>query len=342
MRNFKTTEGTITWTPAKKLLTPFFWGNLGGMAGVGTPFDSLRSSSLEIRRLGLALALSVTVHLLAWGGYEAGKELNLWQRLHWPTWLHSLAIMKIQPASVLQNNEEPLTFVDVSQPTAEAPKNAKYYSNQNSQAADQTKGNKNIPQLNGKQTEIAKTEDVTRLVLSKLQPAVQQANQQQEVSHPTLEPGDLTLARPEDFQQQERPRTLKQANAQQNQLPGPKMKQEGGTHRQALVSSLDVKATPFGEYDRAFIEAVTQRWYDLLDSQQFALDRNGKVVLRFHLNYDGTIADMEVLQNSVGDMLGFFCQKAVTDPAPFAAWPSDMRRMVGENYREITFTFYYY
>jgi len=341
MQNFKTTEGTVTLMPAKKLLTSFFWGNLGDMAGVGAPFDSLRSSSLEMRRLGLALALSATMHLLAWGGYEAGKELNLWQRLHWPAWLPRLAIMKIEPSSVLQNNEEPLTFVDVSQPTAEAPKNAKYYSNQNSQAADQTKGDKNIPQLNGKQTEIAKTEDVTRQILSKLQP-VPPAPQQD--LQPTIQSGDLTLGKPEDSQQREQPhpRTLKQANAQQNRLPGPQMKEEGGAHRQALVPSFDVKATPFGVYDAAFIEAVTQRWYDLLDSQQFALDRNGKVILRFHLNYDGTIADMQVLQNSVGDVLGYVCQKAVTDPAPFAAWPSDMRRMVGEDYREITFTFYYY
>jgi hypothetical protein len=342
MQNFKTTEGTVPLIPAKKLPTSFFWGNLGGMAGVGAPFDSLRSSSLEMRRLGLALALSATVHLLAWGGYEAGKELNLWQRLHWPAWMSRLAIMKIAPVPVFQNNEEPLTFVDVSQPTTEAPKNAKYYSSQNSRATDPTKGDKNIPQLNGKQTEIAKTEDVARLVLSKLQPAAQQANQQQKASSPALEPGDLTLAKPEDLQQQERPRTLKQANAQQNRLPGQQMKEEGGAHRQALVPSFDVKATPFGAYDEAFIEAVTQRWYDLLDNQQFARDRNGKVTLRFHLNYDGTIADMQVLQNTVGGLLGLVCQKAVTDPAPFAAWPSDMRRMVGENYREITFTFYYY
>ena len=339
MQNFKTTGWIVISMPVKKLLTSFFWGNLGGMAGVGAQFDSLRSSSLEIRRLGLALALSATVHLLAWGGYEAGKELNLWQRLHWPGWLPRLAIMKIEPSSVLRNNEESLTFVDVAQPTAEAPKNAKYYSNQNSRAANQTKGDKNIPQLNGKQTEIAKTEDVARQVLSKLQPAAQQVNQREEESRPTLEPGDLTL---EDLQQQQRPRTLKQANTQQHRLPGPQMKEAGGVHRQMLVPSFDVKATSFGAYDAAFIEAVTQRWYDLLDSQQFARDRNGKVILRFHLNYDGTIADMKVLQNTVGDLLGYVCRKAVTDPAPFAAWPSDMRREMNADYREITFTFYYY
>jgi hypothetical protein len=324
---------------------PFFWGNLGDMAGVGAPFDSLRFSDLEMRRLGLALTLSVTMHLLAWGGYEAGKEFSLWQRLHWPAWVHFLEA-KIQPAQPVVQETEPLVFVDVNpeQATAEAPKNVKYYSSQNSRAADQTKGDKNIPQLNGKQTEIVKTEDVTRPNFSKLQPAAPQANPQPEAPRPMLDPGDLTLAKLEDFQQQqqERPRTLKQVQVQQNRLPGPQMKEEGGVHRQALVPSFDAKATSFGVYDAAFIEAVTQRWYDLLDSRQFARDRSGKVILRFHLNYDGRISDMKVTENTVGDVLGYVCQKAVMDPAPYARWPTDMREMMDADYREITFTFYYY
>jgi hypothetical protein len=72
------------------------------------------------------------------------------------------------------------------------------------------------------------------------------------------------------------------------------------------------------------------------------MDRTGKVMLRFHLNYDGTITEMTVLENTVGDLLGYVCQKAINDPAPFKPWPEDMRRLVGQNYREITFTFYYY
>ena len=51
---------------------------------------------------------------------------------------------------------------------------------------------------------------------------------------------------------------------------------------------------------------------------------------------------MVVMQNTVGDLLGYVCQKAVMDPAPYAQWPTDMRAMVGLDYREITFTFYYY
>jgi hypothetical protein len=315
------------------------------MAGVGTPFDSLRFSGLESRRLAWALALSLAAHLLAWGGCELGKQLGVWQRLHLPAWVRSLEA-KIQPTRPLVQETE-MMFLDVSpeQATTETPKNTKYYSNQNSRAANpEVDRNANIPQLNGKQTEIAKTEDVPRPNFSKLQPAAPQANPQPEASRPMLDPGDLTLAKLEDSkqQQQERPRTLKQVPAQQNRLPGPQMKEEGGVHRQAPVPSLDAKATPFGVYDAVFIEAVTQRWYDLLDSRQFARDRSGKVILRFHLNYDGRISDMKVMENTVGDVLGYVCQKAVMDPAPYAKWPTDMREMMNSDYREITFTFYYY
>ena len=295
-----------------------------------------------MRRLGLALVLSLALHLFVWGGYEAGKQLGVWQRLHLPAWLHLVTKTKPRLPTELQNIEEPLTFVEVAQPTTEAPQNAKYYSSQNSLAADQANRALNVPQLNGKQTEVAKTENVPRPNFNKLQPAAAAPQQQ---TQPSVRPGDLTLGKPQDTkpQEQPRPRTIKQAREQQaHQMPGPQMKQEGGTGRHALVPSLDVKATPFGAYDQALIEAVTQRWYDLLDSRQFAMDRTGKVTLRFHLNYDGTITEMSVLQNTVGDLLGYVCQKAISDPAPFAPWPDDMRRMIGENYREITFTFYYY
>jgi len=311
------------------------------MTGIGIQLDSLRFSRLETRRLAWVFALSLLAHVLAWGGYEAGREFNLWQKLHLPP---LMLFTKIKPATTTPQSPE-LTFVDVppSQAAAEAPKNAKYYSNQNSRAANpEANRDAQIPEIKGTQTDVAKTEDAPRLDFSKLQPAMQPS--QEQLASRQQNAGDLTLGKPSDTQpvEQPRPRTLKQALAQQRQLPGVKMKQEGGVRHEALVPSLDVKATPFGAYDAAFIQAVTQRWYDLLDSRQFARDRSGKVVLRFHLNYDGRISDMVVMQNTVGDLLGYVCQKAVMDPAPYAQWPTDMRAMVGLDYREITFTFYYY
>jgi hypothetical protein len=315
------------------------------MTGVGARFDSLRLSSPEMRRLGLALALSLGLHLFAWGGYEAGKQSGWWQRWHWPVWLNHLAIMKIVPVPVPQNNEEQLMFVEVAQPTTEAPPNAKYYSSQNSRAADQTKGDKDIPQLNGKQTEVAKTENVPRPDFNKLQPA---HPAQPQPSSPAIRPGDLTLGKPENSQQQEqpRPRTVSKALAQQaHRLPGQQMKQEGGVQRHLEISSLDAKATTYGVYDAALIDAVSQSWYHLLDQTRYASDTQGKVVIQFNLHSDGSVTDLKIAGDTAdgvpGGIWAMICQAAIENAAPFARWPGDMLHEIGSNFREVRFTFYY-
>jgi hypothetical protein len=317
-----------------------------GMTVAGTQTNTLRFSGLESRRLALALALSLAAHLLTWGGYEAGKDLGWWQVWHWPAWVHRLTEkMEAVPAPVV-NYEPPLEFATVEQPSTEAPKDAKYYSDKNSRAAnpeaDQDTGK---PKLNGKQADVPKAEDVPRQDFNKFQPSPPTQQQQEPQMQLAMNAGDLTLGRSQDSQQQEqpRPRTLNQARAQlAHQIPGVQMRQEGGTHHLALAPSLDVKATPFGAYDEAIVEAISQRWDDLLDSRQFAEDRTGKVTLRFRLNYDGTVTGMEVAENTVGELLALVCRDSVEESAPFAPWPGDMRRMVGRNYREISFTFYYY
>jgi len=321
------------------------------MAGVGEKLDSVRISRFEGKRLALALALSFAAHFLVWGGYEIGQRAGLWQQLHWPKWLQHVA--KIKPPAQPVVQAEPEIFLDVSEPSAEAPKNAKYYSDKNSRAANPDPDiNSAVPKLNGKQTDVPKTQNAPRTqpVKASSPPAAPppKPSPQESQPKPVEQSGTMTLAKanpalnPNQLQP-ERPRTINEARAQQSQSsPALQMQQEGGMPRRALVPSLDARATPFGIYDAKFIAAVSQRWYDLLDSQKFAQDRSGKVTLRFHINYDGSITDMQQLENTVGDLLGYVCQKAISDPAPFEAWPSDMRRMVGANFREVTFTFYYY
>jgi hypothetical protein len=316
----------------------------------GKKLSSLRLNRFESKRLAWALALSLAAHLIVLGGYELGGKMGLWQRLHWPG--HKQLALKKTPAPPAQESD-PSIFLDVDpdQATPDAPKNTKYYSSKNSRAAQTEASSRdaNQPKLNGKQADVPKTKDVPRTPNTKVQsaPETQPSQEKLAAMKSMLQAGDLKLAKLETSPEkndstQERPRTLNQARAQQHLSPSMAMQQEGGMRRMAIVPSLDARATPFGDYDKKFIEAVTQRWYDLLDSQQFAQDRTGKVTLRFRLNYDGSISEMEVLQNSVGELLSYVCQKAVTDPAPFETWPSDMRRMVGENYREMIFTFYYY
>jgi hypothetical protein len=314
--------------------------------------DSVRVNRFESKRLVWAIVLSLAIHLLGWGGYELGKKTGLWQRLHWPERLH-LAQKKVLPPPVQES--EPSIFLDVDpdQVSPDAPKDAKYYSSKNSRAANpDADKDLNQPKLAGKQTDVPKTKDIPRTQNAKPQPPVPQPQPKKETQPEQLKPkeltGDTKLAKletsPEKTEDKpERPRTIREALAQQSNLfPSRQMQQEGGTRRQALVPSLDAKSTPFGDYDSRFIAAVTQRWYDLLDSQKFASDRRGRVTLQFHLNYDGSISDIKILNNEVGELLSYVCQEAITDPSPYAPWPSDMRRMVGANFREIVFTFYYY
>jgi protein TonB len=141
-----------------------------------------------------------------------------------------------------------------------------------------------------------------------------------------------------------RPRTIKEALARQppNQLAGQKMKQEGGVKHAAISSSLDVTATAFGAYDAMIIAAIQNHWYSLLDERNFGYERSGRVTISFRLHADGTVTNVEFKDNTVGAGLGLLCQSAIKDPAPYPSWPGDMRRKIGVEYRDVTFTFLYY
>ncbi len=163
-------------------------------------------------------------------------------------------------------------------------------------------------------------------------------------------PRPVQTPRPEQQAQEAQEETLPQrrpikrladARQQKGILVGEQMKQDGGVSRLHIESSLDVKASPFANYDQQFIYAVQQRWYALLDEHRYALDRTGKVKLRFELRSDGTVAEMNQLESEVGDIWSLLCESAILSQAPYARWPETMRRLIGRDTREITFTFHY-
>jgi len=172
---------------------------------------------------------------------------------------------------------------------------------------------------------------------------------------PEQKPGETLMARANPRPQAEpqkdnpppqaapktRPRTLAEAKAQKGIIEGQKAKQEGGVRRHAMASNLDVRTTPFGSYDQAFIMAVQARWFSLLDEREFVGSQAGKVTLDFRLNQDGRITDLRVAESQVSELLSWFCQRAVLDPAPYKPFPADLRRVMNADYREIRFTFYY-
>jgi len=331
--------------------------NYGTVSEAGHNIGSLRQGRSDNRLLEWALVLSLLFHLAAWGGYELGKRLGWWDHSPVMAWLHKTLHLTPPPKPAPQPPPQPqpeLQFVEVAQPDAEPPKNAKYYSNNNSHAANPDPNHdQDAPKLNGTQTDVPKTMTARRSEMNPTppQPQPKPAKEQDQPAQPqpTLKPGDLTEGKPQEAQEQPqppqppRPRTLKEARAlQPNQIAGVQMRQDGGAHRAAIMPSFDAEATPFGDYDAKFVQAVTQKWYDLLDSQGFARDRSGRVTLHFNLNYDGSITEVTQLDNTVGPLYGYLCQQALTAPAPYAKWPEEMRRLIGGNVREMTFTFFYY
>lgn len=332
------------------------------MAVAVTYEPTSRLERAESSRLAIAFMLSLTLHMLVFGTFQLGKKLHWWQRWAWPAWVKpARMITELLPHKPVtpppKPQEAPLVFIEVSpaQASVEPPKAPKFYSSQNSVAAnpDTTKDTA-TPLIDGSQKQIVKTEDVPREKYTPLQPTppAQTAKQEQSPAKAvnTESPGQLAMAKPDPSPRKEdgqesrpKPRTILEALARQpeNKLAGQKSQQEGGVRRHLEITALDAKVTSFGSYDYAFIRAVEQRWFALLDERGYASDSRGKVVLRFSLHTDGRITDMNVAENSAGDVLGFVCQRAVLDNAPYEAWPTEMRLEIGADSRFIQFTFYY-
>src|SRR5689334_16986882 len=137
------------------------------MAIAGTPEVSLRPDQAETSRLTWAFALSLALHLTVYGVYYAGHQFGWWKNLQWPEWLRSSKMLtellqtpQIQPEE--REIEVPLVFVDVAphQATLETPEKTPYYSDKNSVAASPKPKVEDLPKIDGKQTDMVKTEDV--------------------------------------------------------------------------------------------------------------------------------------------------------------------------------------
>jgi outer membrane biosynthesis protein TonB len=204
-------------------------------------------------------------------------------------------------------------------------------------------------------------ETVQAQPVTPLPPPVQKNPPQSETANPSSK-GDLSLADPRAEKLQTRSiiatnavQASKPVSSENPRSPGGSSAvasagKPAGVPEKATSATLpsrrptleiDLKAAPFGSYDTAIVAAVQKRWYELLDDRKTAREGKGRVVVEFRLKYDGHISDLKITYREVDDILSLICQRAVTDPAPFAAWPREMRRSVAANSRSVRFTFVY-
>jgi len=309
---------------------------------------------LEKNPLAAAVILSFVIHFALYGTWQVGRKLGWWN--HNAAWLVKLTqkLVSTKPRRAAlqpkphtpqnQRQEIPLTFLEVDPETAvdQAPDKAKFYSDKNSVASNPDPETKPTPKIDGKQEQVARVMDNPKPLPFPLQPAPPkpevQPQPQPKAADAGTKPGELALNRPSLNTPTDRPRTLAQAR-QKNALVGEKMKQDGGAERRGKVA-FDARATPFGSYDRDFIDAVENRWHHLINNNLIT-PRSGKVVCEFKLTYDGRITDMKIPDNEVGEILAMLCRNAIEDNQRYPEWPPDMRRVIGANTRDIRFTFYY-
>ncbi len=108
----------------------------------------------------------------------------------------------------------------------------------------------------------------------------------------------------------------------------------------AGVTAFNVAASPFGEYDKKIVRAVQSRWYALINRYGI-YERVGTVTIHFKLHDDGTVHGIAVRENTAGEILALYCQKAILDSSPFDPFPDHLRVLIGSEPREVDFTFYY-
>jgi hypothetical protein len=310
-----------------------------------------------------AFGISLGAHLLLFVVIEVGYGAGLRKTRAIPSRFLSQAdlerIQKIREEQQKQRDDSPVTLqfveVDPARATPEEPKDAKFYSAANTVASNPNISDANQPKIEGSQKQVPKTVDVIQPNLAQAQPQPQNNNKRQpDVMAPAKtgaeadpEPrGDNPSLNPQEkrdlsFNKPERPRTLADARAQKGIIEGPAMQQEGGVKRGSLETNLDVKSSPFGSYDAAFIAAVQKRWFDLLDQRNYVHNRSGRVVVEFRLYPDGRIQSLKIGRNEVNETLAWLCQRAILDPSPYAPFPADLRRLLAQEYREVRFTFHY-
>ncbi|MGD0017247.1 MAG: hypothetical protein ABSC38_07015 [Verrucomicrobiia bacterium] len=106
------------------------------------------------------------------------------------------------------------------------------------------------------------------------------------------------------------------------------------------VDAFNVASSPFGAYDQKIIKAVQSRWYALIEKYSI-YERSGAVTITFELRADGTVYNLQRSENSVGELLALYCEKAILDSTPFEPFPDRFRLLLGNQPREGSFTFYY-
>ena len=308
----------------------------------------------------MAILVSLVLHILSFVGWQHRTVLGRMAffrplvKVLTAAPVHRPKVLPATPTITFVQEPAPqrqFIETDTSQVTGEEPKNARFYSDNSTMAANpQNPSGKDgdTPYLDGSETRMLSTANVRPQPPGA--PAAPPATPQpvtQKPAEPVKELAATGMKVVEEKKEtpEEKPvtpparKTVAGSNSRR-ELAAAKSRATSLGVRRLGVEALNVASSPFGAYDKALIYAVQSRWYEVLNTQRMDTHA-GTVELKFDLLADGSVANMEMKANSAGPALGLYCQKAVVESAPFAPLPEDLKRLIGGDSREIIFTFYY-
>jgi hypothetical protein len=136
-----------------------------------------------------------------------------------------------------------------------------------------------------------------------------------------------------------RPRPRPMITKQQQVRPAILAENKLGT-RNIGPTAVDARWSNYGAYLQRMIDTVQIQWERLIIEQRANPVIGSTVSVKFIMDSEGKIARIVNVDSTANETASRACISAITDRAPYGAWPDDMRAVLGEQ-QEMTFTFYY-
>jgi outer membrane biosynthesis protein TonB len=97
--------------------------------------------------------------------------------------------------------------------------------------------------------------------------------------------------------------------------------------------------TPAGRYDKAMIQKIANKWYELVGDRR--RDSRGNLIVEYDLQSDGKITNLKVIQkdSELANDLADLGRQAVTASAPFAPFPKKLVEKWNQRHIKITFEY---
>lgn len=106
------------------------------------------------------------------------------------------------------------------------------------------------------------------------------------------------------------------------------------------VTAYDAKWSAYGDYLQRLYEIVEIQWHRLMGLGFVPPSSGTHVSVRFRLTASGEITEILSVSGNAKLDVQSVCVGAITDRAPYGAWPADMVAVLGSS-QDLTFSFYY-